>query len=363
MRADVRARLDRLRRARPFPYPRRTVAAATALLYVAGGATTLLVLALPHPDTVDAAVLAVAGVAALVIGLVVWVVRDRVSPAMYAWLPVAGTALITVLVATSGSRSAAVSFSFFYLWVVIYALLFFAPLVAAAHVALAAGAYGAVMVLAPLDVAAPLTSLEPLVLVVVTGATGCILVLLARARELSETDPLTLVANRRGLERLLEHAVVEASRGETALVLAMIDVDHFKQVNDDHGHPAGDVVLQDLAATWRRVLRSDDAFARFGGDEFVALLHATPSEAAIVLERARTAVGPAVTCSIGAASWQPGDSASMLMSRADAALYQAKRLGRDRVAFDPAGLPSPRRRKGDTVPRQRTADDGPEPQR
>ena len=117
-------------------------------------------------------------------------------------------------------------------------------------------------------------------------------------------------------------------------MVAIIDIDHFKQINDSLGHQAGDRVLRDLAAKWRTMLRADDTIARFGGDEFVVVLPSCArDDARAILQRLHDAAPDGVTCSIGSAELQTGDSASMLITRADAALYQAKRLGRNRLAW------------------------------
>ncbi|MFO7705165.1 MAG: GGDEF domain-containing protein, partial [Halopseudomonas sp.] len=120
------------------------------------------------------------------------------------------------------------------------------------------------------------------------------------------------------------------------------DLDHFKRINDDYGHLAGDLALRQFADLCRTVLRQGDIFARFGGEEFVLLLAETDAAAAmLLLERLRQQVsglvlqhGSASFClqvSAGLAAWQPGDTLDSLFRRADQALYAAKSQGRNRV--------------------------------
>jgi diguanylate cyclase (GGDEF)-like protein len=158
---------------------------------------------------------------------------------------------------------------------------------------------------------------------------------LSRAREDSEIDALTLTFNRRGLDRILSAAVQDAATTGQSLVVGVIDVDHFKSINDLSGHAAGDRVLEDLSRAWQGVLRAGDSLGRLGGDEFVVVLPGCSwSDATAILERLRGAAMDAeVTCSMGAALRLSEDSASLLLSRADTALYEAKRLGRDRIAW------------------------------
>ena len=162
-------------------------------------------------------------------------------------------------------------------------------------------------------------------------------------RELATRDPLTGVANRRAFFELSEHEVRRAHRYSRPLAVAMIDVDHFKRVNDEHGHAVGDEVLAELARRTASVLRKADVFARYGGEEFVVLLpELRVSDAMQAMERLRTAITAtpfrigelalAVSVSIGLAALDGGDeSIDPAVERADAALYEAKSSGRDRV--------------------------------
>jgi two-component system cell cycle response regulator len=161
-------------------------------------------------------------------------------------------------------------------------------------------------------------------------------------------DSLTGLVNRRSIITQLSSQVSAARRHGRPLSAAVVDVDHFKSVNDRCGHDAGDRVLACVAATMRRHLRAEDHLGRLGGEEFLAVLPDVDAEAAAVTaEKLREAVAAKVvehdgeplrvTISIGWATWEgePGDE---LMRRADAALYDAKRSGRDRAVGAPASL-------------------------
>ncbi len=161
----------------------------------------------------------------------------------------------------------------------------------------------------------------------------------------SYTDPLTGLANRRALFVRLEEEWARAQRYGDELSVLMADLDHFKAVNDGHGHIAGDEVLRSVARVLLRSVRKVDAVARYGGEEFCLVLPRTGKREALrVADDLRRAVAataieplpgaPAlhVTLSVGVAAF-PADAAdvSALIARADEALYRAKRAGRDRV--------------------------------
>lgn len=154
--------------------------------------------------------------------------------------------------------------------------------------------------------------------------------MLASAAAIARTDPLTGLANRRAWEEELRREVARARRNSERLALVMLDLDHFKELNDTQGHQAGDTVLAEAAASWRTAVRTTDFLARYGGDEFAMLLPDCPDEyGETVLERIRTAIPPGCSCSAGIAYWDGNESAEDLLARADAALYEAKRAGRN----------------------------------
>jgi len=122
------------------------------------------------------------------------------------------------------------------------------------------------------------------------------------------------------------------------LAVAMLDLDHFKEFNDTYGHPAGDELLRQTASAWRRQLRSDDVLARVGGDEFALLLAGDAGIAIDVVERLREHASEHSTCSAGIAISIGDESTETLIARADAALYEAKARGRNRILLSRGGV-------------------------
>jgi diguanylate cyclase (GGDEF)-like protein/PAS domain S-box-containing protein len=157
---------------------------------------------------------------------------------------------------------------------------------------------------------------------------------------LSQTDALTGLANRRMIDERMVHELARAERLGCGFSVILGDLDHFKSVNDEFGHLVGDRVLAATAAVIAEQARSYDLPARFGGEEFMVLLpESTLTDSMTSAQRIRGAVSGIrvpgiqrrITISLGISTWAPGDTAGMLIGRADAALYQAKKTGRNRV--------------------------------
>jgi diguanylate cyclase (GGDEF)-like protein len=186
-----------------------------------------------------------------------------------------------------------------------------------------------------------------------------------RTRQLALVDELTGLANRRALDGILPEEVARALRHGRPLAIMMADVDHFKKINDTHGHPAGDEVLRQMAQLLRQRLRSIDKGVRYGGEELLVVLPETDvAEARQVAERFRRSVEEHVfmvdpeddeppfpvrlTASVGVAGLpECADGLDRLIEVADRALYDAKRQGRNRVVVAPA---APRAAPQDSSP-------------
>jgi diguanylate cyclase (GGDEF)-like protein len=194
-----------------------------------------------------------------------------------------------------------------------------------------------------------------LLLVQVLGTLEFVERLLDERSQWATTDPLTGAYNRRRLDADLPVLVARAQRSGDPLTAMLVDIDHFKDVNDTHGHVIGDAVLQGISSTIAGELRVGDPLFRIGGDEFIILAPATSSAQAVALaDRIRAVVaeamrtilpnGPIVTASIGVVEVEhAGMSTARLIESADAALYAAKSAGGDRVVR--GGQPTPTRQR------------------
>lgn len=175
-----------------------------------------------------------------------------------------------------------------------------------------------------------------------------------RIEELAVTDELTGLYNRRYLMQMLEQQLALANREGLPFALAFIDIDHFKSINDQYGHSAGDQVLVEIAQLLKKSVRQVDVVARYGGEEFVVLLNGQTLEAARnslqrlcqqIRSRRFSAWDLPLTVSVGVTDYSFGEDADALLNRADMLLYEAKGSGRNRIM---AGLaPVPKLFQGD----------------
>lgn len=165
---------------------------------------------------------------------------------------------------------------------------------------------------------------------------------LEEQRQKALIDTLTGLPNRAAWNERLEHEIDQLQRKRSSLLLGILDLDHFKRINDGYGHLAGDKVLKIIAGQLRKRLRASDFIARFGGEEFVILLPATPmDEGLALLERLREGIEQCpfhfkgervtVTVSMGITLFTPGERSDVVLKRADEALYRAKHEGRNRI--------------------------------
>lgn len=188
------------------------------------------------------------------------------------------------------------------------------------------------------------------VLIVAAGLQVLLVILstaIGRTTRDSETDPLTAIANRRGFDRQATQKIAKARSARSPLTVVAFDLDHFKEINDRHGHATGDAVIRAFADLLRETLPVSAVIARTGGEEFVVLLDRTTMHGAWqVAETVRHALAvtdghlPAVTVSGGIAELQSGDTLATLLDRADAWTYAAKADGRNRVwpAVEPSSM-------------------------
>jgi diguanylate cyclase (GGDEF)-like protein len=172
-----------------------------------------------------------------------------------------------------------------------------------------------------------------------------------RALDTALKDPVTGINNRAALNATIDREVNLSHRHGYALSVIMLDLDHFKRINDEHGHLAGDTVLRTVAGRITDCTRGSDMVFRYGGEEFTVVLSNTDIDgAALLADRIRKTIAAtptiidgfeiAVTVSMGVSTLEAGDSAATLLSRADAALYDAKTAGRNRVMIQTGAHPS-----------------------
>jgi diguanylate cyclase (GGDEF)-like protein len=307
------------------------MAMAAAFLYGSGAVITLASAALPQDGSATTPALVVIAAIALSSALLFWRRGTRLPRGLYPVFNSLGTLLISALVHFGGHAAGA--YTLFYVWVAVYAAYFFARHEAIVVITILEGSALAVL-LTPL---APPT-LAPfgarVLWLTVTGTSlasaALVALLIETIRRSARTDALTGASNRAAWEEELPRAIERSARTLSPLSVAVLDLDHFKSYNDQHGHAAGDRLLAQAVAGWKPLLRKTDVLARSGGEEFAVLLPACPPHEAVeALERLRLALPGPATCSAGIATWDGRESPGELFDRADRALYTAKAAGRD----------------------------------
>lgn len=310
------------------PGPSSQLARALALFWFAGSVLSVLPLILPAPGrraAITTSLLLTAGGLVGAATLAKWggLLRARTYGALLAASSVGVAAHLWVSRGADAGAASAVS----YVWIAMYAFHFFRTRVAIAQLGFAGLSYGAALALAH----SPAGVGQWIVVMGVAATVGTAVSTFSRRLvDLAATDSLTGLPNRQGLDRLLEREVARSERSGEPLSVAMIDLDHFKKVNDTLGHLVGDDLLVTVTKAWRQSLRAADGLARFGGDEFVVVLPGADERAAVEVLDRMAAASPQ-PCSVGVASWRMGECARDLLGRADSAVYLAKKAGRNRL--------------------------------
>ena len=303
-----------------------------ALLFGVGSAISAVSIVAPHQPQLETEGLAFVVAGAALVTAILLVFNERLPGwTVHLWTA-GGTAVVSFGLLFNGERhgGAAGGDEMYYLWVTLYAAYYLSRWATAAHLCVMGAAYTATLIAIDPGPIGPSRWLTTMGL-----ATGSAVVvrllserverLVAELRHAAATDPLTGLMNRRAFAERCRHELARARRSGEAFATLLIDVDHFKQINDRHGHAAGDEALVDLAVTLERGLREIDTVARIGGDEFAILLPATGhAGATATADRLRGAAG--IPISIGIAVYGiDGHTTDELARAADFTLYEAKR--------------------------------------
>jgi diguanylate cyclase (GGDEF)-like protein len=303
---------------------RTTPAALLATLYAISGALCVVGASRPMTTGTPVALLWVLAAVGLGLGAGIWLLRATVRGRALHVLVALMSLLIALLAWRSVTPVGVVGLGPVLIAVGLYAAYFFTVPLARLHVLLlvvvsSIGAWAA----------RPDGFLAPWVVVVVsTAVLSDVQARLAdQLRTAAATDPLTGVANRRAWEAEATRNLARAARTGEPLSFAILDLDDFKEVNDQQGHGAGDALLRDLTDGWTRRLRQADVLGRYGGDEFVLCLPATDRDGAAEM-LGRLAASHQFAWSGGVATARAGDTLHTILARADADLYQQKRSGR-----------------------------------
>jgi diguanylate cyclase (GGDEF)-like protein len=316
-------------------------------LFAGGSLLTLVATLVPRSPEVDVGGSWLVVFLSAVVAAFYWLGRDGLPR----WTLIVGVALGTLMITAgiyiNGERDggAAALNEVYYVWPVVFAAYYFPARALIAELVLVATCYA--LVLRVVDPGPIALTRWLIVVTMLIGLGGLIMRLQRRVEELvmrladsARRDALTGLLNRRGFEERLEVELARATRVGRPVALILCDVDHFKTVNDQLGHPAGDAVLLRVAGVLEGIGRRSDTVARLGGEEFVFIVPDADADLAFALaERARVALARTfadepvpLTASFGAVSFPAdGTSSDTLLETADRALYVAKNSGRNRA--------------------------------
>lgn len=304
---------------------RPAIASTASLMFMLGGVGALISVAHPFshhaPVHIDAAV----GVLACLLALWMWVWGARLPLIAFQIVIAVGVTMESTIIAAATTSAGMTLTAFMYTWLVVYAAYFFPPRAVAIVVAYIIGSFTVALLIDGL----PNVLLTWMIVACTVFALGFVLTRLNESlRHQAGTDHLTGLPNRSAFltAALRERAI--ADRSLAPLSIAVLDLDGFKQVNDNLGHAAGDRLLADIAACWRDCLRAGDLLARHGGDEFVLLLPGTSMVDADEVLRRLHAPGLAVEWSAGVSEWISGEPLESCLAKADRQLYLAKEASR-----------------------------------
>src|SRR5207245_402785 len=309
--------------------PRRDMAQSLAALFASGATLALASLYLPHWTGVNRLGVAVTGLLGYPVAGILIVAGSRLPTWVFHGLVAGGTVIVSIGGYFAGGGAATATTAILYVWVSLYAFYFFPWAAAIAHLAIVGVSYA--VVLAVLHEHA-----GPAQWILAYGTTvvaGLVIGSVSRQiRVLAATDSLTGLPNRRTFEEALDRELARARRQPAPLCVAIVDLDDFKALNDREGHQSGDRLLKEITAAWSGALRGADLLARYGGDEFAVVLPTCPpSRAHQIIDRLRKVMPHGRSFSAGFALWDRDESMTSLVSRADGALFDAKKRGRNRT--------------------------------
>jgi len=307
------------------------MAFAGAMMFVSAAVLTITALVLPHRPGPDPITDLATSAAALACAAMLLALRGHLRVWFFHVLVQIGNALIAAGMYAGGPTETTEHYSLLYLWGALYASYFFSRRAAVIHTLMGSLTYGAVLLLKEPN----LFWVSPWFVMMGSFMLAALIVnwLTQQIRTLARNDSLTGLYNRRTFEEELGRELRRAERDRRPVCVLLVDLDNFKRINDTLGHSTGDRLLKEAAAAWGEQIRHNDVLARYGGDEFAALLpDCSLHDAEVIAGRLRAAMPSQATCSIGFAMWDGKENEDALLTRVDEALYRAKRKGRNRVS-------------------------------